>query len=140
MTIKSYLVTTKKSPLGIIYSFNIESEVLTGIEIKDDHPIDTIVTIFQTAKFRFNELLSEVKKWPDAVVVEITANITFAMFWEQYDDASRSSKKRSEKIWTRLGKENQVKAYYYYPTYLKNKGNAEKKYCETYLNAEMWNN
>lgn len=66
--------------------------------------------------------------------------LTFAMFWNRYNDKSRSSRKKTEVVWNKLSTADQVKAYLYIPTYLKNKGSAEKKHATTYLNDELWNN
>lgn len=67
-------------------------------------------------------------------------DITFEMFWNRYNDKSRSSRKKTEQKWNKLSKADQVKAYCYIPVYLKNKGEAGLKYAETYLHAELWNN
>ena len=67
-------------------------------------------------------------------------DVSFEMFWNRYNDKTRSSKKKTEKEWMKLGKVDQVKAYMFIPIYLKNKGTAEKKYATTYLSDELWNN
>lgn len=66
--------------------------------------------------------------------------ITFDMFWNRYDDKSRSSKKKTKQLWDKMSQAEQVKAYLYIPVYLRNKGTADKKYATTYLNDELWNN
>lgn len=72
---------------------------------------------------------------------EVNQEITFDTFWKRYNDRDRSSKKKSEKIWNRLSQADQVKAYVYISTYEANRPKGtEKKYAETYLNAEQWNN
>ena len=72
---------------------------------------------------------------------EVNQEITFDTFWKRYNDKDRSSKKKTEKIWNRLSVADQVKAYVYISTYESNRPKGtEKKYAETYLNAEMWNN
>lgn len=75
-----------------------------------------------------------------ATFVVMDREITFEMFWNRYNDKSRSSKKKTEALWNKLSKTDQVKAYMYIPVYLKNKGAAEKKYATTYLSDELWNN
>lgn len=62
------------------------------------------------------------------------------MFWDKYNDKIRSSKKKSLKIWDKLTSTDQVKAFTYIHTYNRHRGNAEKKYAETYLGSELWNN
>lgn len=66
--------------------------------------------------------------------------ITFEMFWNRYNDKSRSSLKKTRAKWDKMTKTEQAKAFLYIPTYLRNKGTAEKKYATTYLNDELWNN
>lgn len=77
----------------------------------------------------------------DKLIFSLTdREITFEMFWNRYNDKSRSSRKKTEQKWNKLTKADQVKAYCYIPVYLKNKGEAGLKYAETYLHAELWNN
>ena len=72
---------------------------------------------------------------------EIKQNITFEMFWNRYNDKVHSSKTRTSKLWNRLTKSEQVKAFNYIQIYERNiPGNVMKKYAETYLNAKLWNN
>ena len=67
--------------------------------------------------------------------------VTFDMFWQLYDDASRSSRKRTLTKWQRMSKAEQVKAFKYVRTYFRSiPAGIGKKYAETYLNAELWNN
>jgi hypothetical protein len=77
----------------------------------------------------------------NARMVEVNQEITFESFWNRYNDKVRSSRKKAEKIWNRLSKANQAKAYVYISTYEASRPKGvEKKYAETYLNAELWNN
>ena len=76
-----------------------------------------------------------------ARMIEVNQDITFESFWKKYNDKVRSSRKKSEKIWNRLSKADQAKAYAYISTYEASRPKGtEKKYAETYLNAELWNN
>lgn len=140
MITKSYHLTTANSPLGIVYTFEQETNTLVGIEVRDMHQAETLAAIFQKAIISFNDFWQHWTSKPGITLVEITANITFEIFWKKYDDAKRSSKKRSLKLWEKLDEKNRINAYFFFDVYMKNKGAAEKKYCETYLNAEMWNN
>lgn len=81
------------------------------------------------------------QKSPSLVVIEVPQEITFEMFWNRYDDKVRSSRKRTEKAWSRLAKADQVKAYMYIQRYRQSLyAGTNPKYAETYLNAELWNN
>lgn len=67
--------------------------------------------------------------------------IDFETFWKRYDEKIRSSKKKTEKIWQRLSATDRNKAYYFITKYEMSIPNGvAKKYAETYLNAELWNN
>ncbi len=76
-----------------------------------------------------------------ATLTELKQDVTFEMFWNRYNEKVRSSKKKAERIWNRLTKTNQVKAFRGIQTYERNiPGGVLKKYAETYLGAELWNN
>lgn len=67
--------------------------------------------------------------------------VTFEMFWNRYNEKDRSSKKKTLLKWNRLSREQQLLAYDYVNTYFKNiPSGIAKKYAETYLNSEIWNN
>ncbi|GHT15079.1 hypothetical protein AGMMS4956_14290 [Bacteroidia bacterium] len=67
--------------------------------------------------------------------------ITFELFWDKYDDKVNSSKKKALAKWEKMSKTEQQRAYLYLPKYFGNLPNGtRKKYVETYLNAELWNN
>jgi hypothetical protein len=72
---------------------------------------------------------------------ENVPEVDFEMFWARYDDKVNSSKKRARAKWDKMSKENQQKAYLYLPKYFAHlPQNTRKKYVETYLSAELWNN
>jgi hypothetical protein len=76
-----------------------------------------------------------------ATLTELKQDVTFEMFWNRYNEKVRSSKKKAERIWNRLTKTNQVKAFRGIVAYERNiPGGVSKKYAETYLGAELWNN
>lgn len=82
-------------------------------------------------------MMAETKR---STLVEQEITITFAMFWDKYNDKDRSSKKKTELAWNKKSKTDQVKAYYFIDTYKKNRGTAELKHATTYLADELWNN
>ena len=76
-----------------------------------------------------------------AKMTEINQEITFEMFWSKYDDKVRSSRKKAERIFNRMTRANQVRAFRHISTYEASRpSGVAKKYAETYLNAETWNN
>lgn len=85
--------------------------------------------------------LQELIRNSTARMVEVNREITFESFWNRYDDKVRSSRKKAERVWSRLSKADQAKAYAYIPAYEASRtAGVAKKYAETYLNAELWNN
>lgn len=76
-----------------------------------------------------------------AQLKEVVEDITFDKFWNRYNEKVRSSRKKSLARWNRMTRAEQRAAYYYIPRYEINIPNGvAKKYAETYLNAELWNN
>ena len=87
------------------------------------------------------ETLQELIRNSTARMVEVNQEITFESFWNRYNDKVRSSRKKAERIWGRLSKADQAKAYAFISTYEASRtAGVAKKYAETYLNAELWNN
>lgn len=67
--------------------------------------------------------------------------ITFEMFWQRYDDKINSSKKRAKLKWEKMKESERIKAFNYVGRYFASiPQGTRKKYAETYLNAELWNN
>ena len=74
-------------------------------------------------------------------VVEILESVDFNAFWNRYDDKARSSKLKTERVWNRMSRREQVKAYNFVPKYFQSiPGGVMKKYATTYLNDQLWNN
>jgi hypothetical protein len=136
-----FLLTTARSPDGVIFGYTKESELFCHLEFKQQPNEEIITWIMGRVPTTLEGFKEWAKNYPGGCsVVEMDFKITFQMFWDKYNDKERSSKKRSERLWDKLSEDNQVRAYYFYDTYNKKRGNAEKKYCETYLSAEQWNN
>lgn len=140
MITKRYHITTPNAEQGVIFTYEQETKTLVGIEIREVLAEDKVLGIFQKMILKEDQFLSHWKKYNGVTITEIVANITFNLFWEKYDDKTRSSKKRSDKLWSKLSEEDRMGAYFFIDTYNRNRGSAEKKYCETYLNAEQWKN
>ena len=88
--------------------------------------------------------LAELKRTIDgttATIEEVTQVITFTMFWDRYNEKIRSSKKKAITTWNRMAVPEHIKAYNFIKKYEANiPTGVAKKYAETYLNAELWNN
>ncbi len=78
---------------------------------------------------------------PTAKLTSIKQEVTFDQFWNRYDEKIRSSKKKAQAKWNKMGATDRFKAYSFITQYERNiiPGMA-KKYAETYLSAELWNN
>lgn len=139
MSNRVFLVTTAAAPEGVQYTYT-EDGLFVGVEIKQANmAAGTRQSIINKLQLSLNECLSYFKTRA-CTVVELQQEITFAMFWDKYSDKQRSSRKRTEKLWNKLSEADHVKAFYYIETYNRHRGNAEKKYAETYLSDELWNN
>lgn len=74
-------------------------------------------------------------------VAEVLESIDFDAFWDRYDDKARSSKVKTRKVWDKMSRTDQVKAYNYIARYTMNiPSGVCKKYATTYLNDQLWNN
>lgn len=80
-------------------------------------------------------------KTSNVTITEVNQDITFDMFWNRYDDKLNSSKKRTERKWDKMNPADQARAYLFISRYFANiPAGTRKKYAETYLNDELWNN
>lgn len=89
--------------------------------------------------------LSEVERVlagsPTAKLTEIAEEITFEIFWNRYNEKIRSSRKKAMLKWNRMSQADRTKAFHFVAKYEMNIPNGvAKKYAETYLNSELWNN
>ena len=76
-----------------------------------------------------------------ATVVEADFEVSFDMFWKAYN--LKHNRLRAVKLWDKMGKTDQVKAYYGIPVYdkhLKKETWKSKADPETYLRNKMYEN
>jgi hypothetical protein len=136
---KKYSITSLAFNGEIIYSFD-EKDCFVGMEVKASLSEAQLRHFFAYMPYTSTELKATIGASQKVTVTDVIEHITFDMFWSRYNDKERSSKKRSMEKWNKLNAGNQAKAYNHILKYFRTKGNAEKKYCETYLAAELWNN
>ncbi len=75
-----------------------------------------------------------------AKVTEVKQEVTFELFWKRYNE-TRSNKKRTEAKWKKMPENECIKAYLFISKYEASiPPGCGKKYAETYLNSEIWNN
>jgi len=85
--------------------------------------------------------LQRVIEGTSAKLTEIKEEITFDKFWDRYDLKIRSSKKKCLITWNKLDAFQHRLAFDFIKKYEANiPVGVPKKNCETYLNAEQWNN
>lgn len=87
------------------------------------------------------ERVNNIKALEGRLKLTEISGITFDTAWNKYDDKLTSSKKKSLIKWNKMPFAEQIKAYNYINKYfMQLNGNIRKKYFETYLNSELWNN
>jgi len=88
-----------------------------------------------------SELQNVIKGSGSAVLTEIKQEISFEAFWNKYDDKQMSSRKKTLVKWNKMSDTERLKAYNFISLYFSGIApGTRKKYAETYLNAELWNN
>lgn len=132
--------------------FEITSTKFTGKVIVKFNEQDCFAGIdFSEADISFEQVKWFLKKLPansrsmgmyaGLDVSEVRETIDFAAFWNLYNDKARSSRVKTERVWNRMSRAEQVKAYNYVPKYFNSiPGGVMKKYATTYLNDQLWNN
>lgn len=136
---KRYSLTSKKFSGEVIYEFDDEGCLslfdMRGAELS----ISQKKAMYNCVPTHVDSI--QIIKTEHSKLTEIVQEVTFEMFWEKYDDKLSSSKKRALAKWNKMSSSEQVKAYKYIRRYFNTlEGGIRKKYAETYLNAETWNN
>lgn len=139
---KTYSITSEKIQGEILVSFD-EQGGLMNVDMSG-----AVMSRQQKNWFLYNQPTTEerlfglqrLSKWMKVMLVP-EKEISFDMFWQRYDDKVNSSKKRTKAKWDKMTKSEQRKAYNYINKYFASiPQGTRKKYAETYLNAELWNN
>ncbi|MCX6232640.1 MAG: hypothetical protein NTZ33_13975 [Bacteroidetes bacterium] len=118
--------------LGLLVEFSLKS---AGLSEQQQ------IWILKKMPRELPELQLIVEGAPNLKLTEIKLEITFEMFWNKYDDKLISSRKKTLAKYNKLNKTDQLKAYNYISMYFASiSAGTRKKYAETYLNAELWNN
>jgi hypothetical protein len=137
-----YLMKFTNNQASVMLEFNDESK-LVKLDFIFGSLSDQQIDFFLQ---RFPKNIEIVEKWIAAKFKNIYINkveedLSFDTFYNTY--AHKVSKKSvAEKIWNKMADIEKVKAIKHiqvYDQYLKT-SNVNKKYPETYLNSEMWNN
>ena len=97
--------------------------------------------LLRNIPIHINDLEQLGKKSKTITLTQVKQNVSFDDFWRRYDHKTVSSKKKALTAWQRMSEAEQIKAYNYIPRYLQNLPTGiSKKYAETYLNSQLWNN
>lgn len=138
---KRYYVTSPSFGGFVEYLYNAP-DILVLFNASEAILNDEQLTWFvENIKHSSTSLVSLITETPKLKIQQITTEITFSMMWDRYNDKTTSSKKRAQEKWSRMTRAEKVKAYYYVPQYFGSLGaGVRKKYLETFLNSEIWNN
>lgn len=119
--------------LGLLERYDVSGATLTEAQQRwslENIPITSLPN-----------MMDVMKKTNGAVLTEVKVEVTFELFWNKYDDKQCSSKKKAMIVWKKMSYAQQVKAYDYLNKYFMFMApGTRKKYAETYLHAELWNN
>lgn len=141
-TMKTYSITSEKLQGEILVTFDDKDSLMnvdmSGAVMSRDQKNWFLYHQPSTEERLFG--LQRMSKWMKVMLVP-EKEISFEMFWQRYDDKVNSSKKRTKVKWDKMKKSEQTKAYNYINKYFASiPYGTRKKYAETYLNAELWNN
>jgi hypothetical protein len=142
MQIREFWLSSSKFEGYVRYQFDKDSGLLYGVDTTTASlSFEQLSHIFKVLPKSVDVVNVVVHGSTTSVLTEIHTQITFEMFWEKYDDKLNSSKKRTLSKWNKMGKNEHILAYNFIDTYFRSlPSGTRKKYAETYLNAELWNN
>jgi hypothetical protein len=137
---QTFSLTSHKFTGEIILIFD-QSQLLHSYSVEAELTEAQKVWFLKHLPHNLSEMHMFIKTHKQFDVVEFVNVVTFEMFWHRYDDKISSSKKRTQTCWNKLKNSDKIKAYMFINRYFANLPHGtRKKYAETYLNAELWNN
>jgi hypothetical protein len=139
--VKKYALTSNNFKGEIICTYNDDDLLvnfdLTGAELTAEQQ----QYFFMHPAVNVSELEALTNKAKSLRVQELHEKIDFVAFWNKYDDKINSSRKRTLAKWNKMSDCDRARAYQYIFKYFASiPSGTRKKYAETYLNAELWNN
>ncbi len=141
-TMKEYSITSERYKGEVIAKYNDKGWLL-NLDVTQAELTESQHAWFLNNCPKTEQCFDEWRKQERVLHITLIPEreITFEAFWQRYDDKINSSKKRTKAKWDKMSKSEQVKAYNYINRYFSNiPYGTRKKYAETYLNAEVWNN
>lgn len=75
-------------------------------------------------------------------LIEVKQDLSFEVFWNQYNYKEGGSKKKTEAVWNRMSEKDKTMAINHLPRYERHLilTNVSKAYAITYLNQKRWEN
>jgi hypothetical protein len=137
-----YIITFTKQEANALFEYNDEG-FLMKYELTPG-TFDKLQFAWLFSRFpRTLELLEKWKVWnvPNVTIKKVEEDLSFQRFYDLYDHKI-SKRSRAETAWNALSRANKALAIAYLPKYEAHlrKTSQNKKYPETYLNSEAWNN
>jgi len=140
MEARKFILTSDKFKGEVLFDFTsliLSRYDTSGAELSEEQRI----YLAKNLPRELAEVTAFLAQSQSAKFTEIKQEITFEMFWKKYDDKVNSSRKRTKIKWDKMKINEQIKAYNYIQKYFASVPyGTRKKYAETYLNAELWNN
>jgi len=140
MKVQKFTLTSDKFKGEVLFEFSdliLTKYDISGAELSEEQ----IIYIAKNIPKELAEAIALFSGLDTAKFTEIKQEITFEMFWNKYDDKVNSSRKRTKIKWDKMKINEQLKAFNFIQKYFNSVPfGTRKKYAETYLNAELWNN
>lgn len=130
-----------KGSVEIVYNDN---GLVTTVDFSPTEPTYVSVRkalLERLARFPQLQDIEQIIAGTQGSITESDFEVTFEMFWNKYD--KKINKARAIKLWEKLSKTDQVKAYYgiaAYDKYLHRESWRTKADPETYLRNRYWEN
>lgn len=137
-----YIITFTKQDANALLEYNDEGYLLK-YELTPG-TFDKLQFAWFFSRFpRTLELLEKWKVWnvPNVTIKKVEEDLSFERFYNLYNHKV-SKRVRAENIWNAMTNANKALAIAYIPKYeaYLRQSSVNKKYPETYLNSEVWNN
>ena len=140
----SYYMTSQSFEGEIEFHFDhmdLLASIVFNAGLKDFHY--NFIFFYKPYNVELMEAMIEAikKSKNNSVFTKQTKELTFEDFYNKYDEKALSSKKKTQIRWNNMKKATQIKAFMYINKYFQNlPSGVRKKYAETYLNSEIWEN
>jgi len=138
---KTYSLTSTAFPGEVIFDFDDAGYLVkfdtSGADLSEQQQL----WLLKKMPKHLSRVKQVLENSNTATLTEINQDVTFDSFWNRYNNKVRSSKKRTLARWNRMSRTDRLRAFNFIVKYEATLTNGiEKKYAETYLNAELWNN